>query len=45
MSNWNEELSKVEKAKIETEINQTDSIEFINHEEIIDMFLNWERSF
>ncbi|WP_456312939.1 hypothetical protein [Pseudomonas shirazensis] len=45
MSNWNEVKSEEEKAKIETEMNHSESIELINHEEVIDMFLNWERSF
>lgn len=45
MSNWNEELSQEEKAKIESGVDQTDSNEFINHEEVIDIFLKWDRSF
>jgi predicted transcriptional regulator len=45
MSNWNEVISEEEKAKIQTEMNHADSSELINHEEVIDMFLNWERSF
>ncbi|TDO78112.1 hypothetical protein EV143_103361 [Flavobacterium chryseum] len=44
MNNWNVEQTQEEKAKIETKSNQEDN-EFINHEEVIDIFLNWERSF
>jgi predicted transcriptional regulator len=45
MSNWNEELTQEEKAKIETGSNQAENNEFINHEEVIDIFLKWDRSF
>jgi hypothetical protein len=45
MSNWNEGLSKEEDVKIETRINQADSNDFIDHEEVIDIFLKWDRSF
>lgn len=45
MSNLNEELSKEEKAKIESGINMADNNECINHEEVIDIFLKWDRSF
>jgi predicted transcriptional regulator len=45
MSNWNEVISEEEKAKIQAEMSHRDSGELINHNEVIDTFLNWERSF
>lgn len=44
MNNWNEELATEEKAKIENEIKMADN-EFIDHQEIMDTFLKWDRSF
>ncbi|WP_262510115.1 hypothetical protein [Flavobacterium hydrophilum] len=44
MNNWNEELASEEKAKIDNEIKMTDS-EFTDHQEIMDTFLKWDRSF
>jgi hypothetical protein len=44
MNNWNEELASEEKAKIDNEIKMTDN-ELTDHQEIMDTFLKWDRSF
>ncbi|WP_262710913.1 hypothetical protein [Flavobacterium foetidum] len=44
MNNWNEEQLLEEKAKIDNEMNMTDN-EFTDHQEVIDTFLKWDRSF
>ncbi|TDW49724.1 hypothetical protein EV144_102145 [Flavobacterium sp. 270] len=44
MNNWNEELAPEEKAKIENEIKMTAN-ELIDHQEVMDTFLKWDRSF
>jgi hypothetical protein len=45
MNNVNKELSKEEKEEVETVISLADNNEFINHEEVIDIFLKWDSSF
>jgi hypothetical protein len=42
MGNWTKELK--EEKEVEAGFNQEDN-EIIDHEEVIDMFLKWDRSF
>lgn len=42
--NWDEETLLEEKAKMDNEMKMTDN-EFTNHQEVMDTFLNWDRSF
>ncbi|MFD1603720.1 hypothetical protein ACFSJW_10605 [Flavobacterium artemisiae] len=42
--NWDEETLLEEKAKFENDMSMTDN-EFTDHQEVMDTFLNWERSF
>ena len=44
MNNWDEETILEEKAKIDNEMKMTDN-EFTDHQEVIDTFLKWDRSF
>lgn len=44
MNNWNEEQLLEEKAKIDNEMSMVDK-EFTDHQEVIDTFLKWDRSF
>ncbi|WP_255521127.1 hypothetical protein [Flavobacterium hungaricum] len=44
MSNWDEETLLEEKSKIDNEMKMTDN-EFTDHKEVMDTFLNWDRSF
>jgi predicted transcriptional regulator len=43
MSNWTKELK--EEKEVEAGFNQEDNKEIIDHEEVIDMFLKWDRIF
>ena len=44
MNNWNEEQLLEEKSKIDNEMATTDN-EFSDHQEVMDTFLKWDRSF
>ena len=44
MNNWNEEQLLEEKSKIDNEMAATDN-EFSDHQEVMDTFLKWDRSF
>ncbi|MDQ5929685.1 MAG: hypothetical protein QG594_1466 [Bacteroidota bacterium] len=44
MNNWNEELAPEEQAKIDSEMKMTDN-ELTDHQEVMDTFLKWDRSF
>ncbi len=44
MNNWNEESLLEEKVKIDNEMTMTDN-EFADHQEVMNTFLNWDRSF
>jgi hypothetical protein len=44
MNNWNEELAPEDKAKIDSEMKMTDN-ELTDHQEVMDTFLKWDRSF
>jgi|GEM_PF-2003714 len=45
MNNRIPEIVKEEKQEIESAISQSADNEFIKHEEVLDIFLNWEKSF
>ncbi|WP_347050314.1 hypothetical protein [Flavobacterium olei] len=44
MNNWSEEKLPEEKAKIENEIRMAEN-EITDHQEVMNTFLNWDRSF
>ncbi|MDP5199297.1 MULTISPECIES: hypothetical protein [Flavobacterium] len=44
MSKWDEETLLEEKSKNDNEMKMTDN-EFTDHQEVMDTFLNWDRSF
>jgi len=44
MNNWNEEQLLEEKSKIDNEMATADN-EFSDHQEVMDTFLKWDRSF
>jgi len=44
MNNWNEEQLLEEKSTIDNEMATTDN-EFSDHQEVMDTFLKWDRSF
>lgn len=44
MNNWNEEQLSEENSKTGSEMKMTDN-ELTDHQEVMDTFLKWERSF